>query len=264
MPSSTGSDPAEELLGVVSLRYDLLSVLAEDSYEQPALVEQLDSSKATVYRAVSELEAADLVKHVDVGYTLTVPGEAILAAYEEFRAAAEPTAAASELLRKLPDDASVPPSFLRGAEVVTGSGPAAYEPGARIGSLVSDSSRVRGLAKAHTQSDAVEVYNRTVVEEETDTAFVLDPEMAAHLYSLDDPRIQAMLDSENFTVHGTTELPFGLFVGEDEHGTARAILAVYDDDGLLRGVVVNDTAPALEWARETYERYRCRAVDGGT
>jgi predicted transcriptional regulator len=263
MSSSTGSDPAAELLGVVSLRYDLLSALAEAPAEQPALVEQLNSSKATVYRAVSELEATDLIEHGEDGYTLTVPGEVILAAYEEFRAAAEPTAAASELLRRLPKDASVPPSFLRGAEVVTGTGPASYEPGERISSLVSGSTRVRGLAKAHTQSDAVDVYNRAVVERGTDAAFVLDPEMAEHLRSLNGPKMRAVLDSEHFTVHGTSDLPFGLFVGEDPGGPARVVLGVYDDDGLLRGAVVNDTDPALEWAEETYERYRRSATERG-
>ena len=261
MPSSKGDDPADELLGVVSLRYDLLSAVAEEPCEQPTLVERLDSSKATVYRGVTELEAADLVEHGDDGYTLTVPGKVLLAAYEEFRAAAEPTAAASGLLRLLPDDSFVPPSFLRGAEIVTGDSPAAYEPGARIASLVEESTRVHGLAKAHTQSDAVDVYNRTVIEEGTDTAFVFDPEMAEHLRSLDDPRIRALFASEHFTVHGTAELPFGLFVGEDERGAARALLAVYDADGLLRGVLVNDTDPALEWAEETYERYKRRATD---
>jgi hypothetical protein len=69
-----------------------------------------------------------------------------------------------------------------------------------------------------------------------------------------------MLDRENFTIHGVAELPFGLFVGEDDRGPASVVLAVYDD-GLLRGVLANDTDPALAWAEETYERYKRCATE---
>lgn len=264
MPNSTDGDPATELLDVVSLRYDMLSCLSAASHEQPALVDQLGSSKATVYRGVKQLEEADLVAPGPDGYALTAAGKALLAAYKEFRGVAETAAAASELLCTLPNDADVPPAFLRGAEAVTGSSPATYEPGARIASLIDDSTRTRGLAKAHTQPDAIDVHNQAIVEKRTDTAFVLDPEMAEHIRGLDDPKIAAMADSKNLTVHGTAELPFGLFICEVADGVERAVLAIYDEDGLLRGVLINDSEPALAWAEETYERFRNQAVEAGS
>lgn len=262
MPNSTDGDPATELLDVVSLRHDMLSCLSETPHEQPTLVDRLDSSKATVYRGVRELEEADLIAHGPDGYTLTAAGAALLAAYEEFRGVAETAAEASELLYTLPNDADVSPAFLRGAEAIAGSSPATYEAGARIASLIDDSTRTRGLAKAHTQSEAVDVHYRSIVEQGTDTAFVLDPEMAEHIRTLDDPKVAAAAASEHFTVHGTAELPFGLFICEAADGVERALLAIYDADGLLRGVLINDSEPALSWAEETYERYRRQAVEG--
>ena len=257
--SSSTERSSDDLLALLGQRHDLLSALSNAPAERPELVETVDSSQATVYRAMKELTEAGIVTHGDDGYRLTTWGETVLGAYEAITAQVERLQQAQRMCNSLPGEATLPAALFRDATVVTADGPNPHAPGSRLGDLLLESDRIRALVKAHTQENAAEVLHRAIVDRETPTEFVCEDAFYDYLNQADDPTIERVMRDDRLTTFAVESVPFGLFLLDRADDPDLVTVVAYDDDGLLTGTVVTSAPDARDWGAGIYEHYKTRA-----
>lgn len=259
-PDDDSVGSAADVIETLTLRQELLAGLAGRELERPALVEDLDLSRATVYRGVKQLVDLGLVEYGNEGYRLTTWGKTAHEAHEDYVAFVETAQAARSLLNAIPDRPSVPPAFFREATVVGATDPAPTAPGTHLAPLLPAADRIRALSKSHSQTDAVDVWHRTIVEAGTPTEFVFETAFYDYLRDRDRPEITAILESEYASSFTVPSAPFGLFILESATDRDRSVLLAYDADGLLQGIVVTTNRVALDWSERVYRDHRERAT----
>lgn len=258
MQSDHGRPPAE-LIELVGRRYEFLTVLDTTTYDKRSLEEQLDVSRSTVDRALRELETAALVQRVPNGYRTTLYGCMLVAIYELLLDYVDYVRRAKVLLTELPHDLEFSIGLVIDAEIVLAEEPALHAPSARIAELVKSASEVRGLAYAHTSPEAMELFEQQVVEEGTSTEIVFRERMYNNFEATAPEIVDSLTTAPQYTAYVTPDVPFGLFLLTID-GSDHVCLIAYDDDQNLAGIIVNDTAEAVEWGTQIFEYYRAVAV----
>jgi predicted transcriptional regulator len=245
--------PERNLLRKLLRRTELLDRVREEVAEKRDLTERLDVSRATVDRAVRELEALDVLEWTDEGYALTLFGELVNAELRRLLDRFETLGRARELLLLLPRDFEIDPAVLDGAEVVLAERPMPHEPLDRLGELIERHDRVRCYAPVAFPS-TIETLHRRVTETDAEVELSLDDRLLERLRTSYGARLEGMLAAENATLH---RIPSDRGLG--------VVLALFDDriawigvhdDGDVRGSITLGSDRASEWARERLDRCR--------
>ncbi|MDY6764687.1 MAG: helix-turn-helix domain-containing protein [Halobacteria archaeon] len=249
-----GIDEEDDVLERVSRRFDFLQHLDKDGLTKPELVRELDISRSTVERAIRELEDLGSIEYFDGEYRLTVPGELLLQAYGTFINDINDVSGAMELLNHIPSDAPFDACVLKDAEVVSPKKSNTYRPDKRIREIVTGSQHLGNIAKSHSRSEAIEVFNRRIVHDGMTMETVFQEDMYRNLRSMENEALDEFMSSDRMTAYVTDEVPYGMFLSHTDTGK-KVCLIVYDDDNLLRGVIINDSQEAVEWAEGVIEEY---------
>lgn len=256
---ATSSDiESTRLLELLRRRYEFLAVLDVDGLDKRSLQEKFDVSRSTIDRALRELEAVALVERTSEGYRTTLYGCTLVAIFDMMVDYVDQVQRASTLLAELPGEIEFSLSVVIDATIVVAEEPALHAPASRIADLVEAASEMRGLAYAHTSSEALELFQRQVIEEGMDLEIVFRREMYRNFTATAPEIVDSLATAENYTAYVAPDVPFGLFLLSID-GSERVCLAVYDDDRNLKGILVNDTAEAAAWADGLIERYRARS-----
>jgi len=242
-----------ELIPLIARRERLLAALYESPHAKCDLVRSLDVSRSTVDRAVRRLENEGIVERRASGYGLTLVGRLV---YEEYRTFTERTTGlldAAPVLEALPADTPLDPAALFGATVTAAERATPYRPGDRHLELMEDAERARLLSTA-VGPRYVEAIRAAVVERDTPvqlgvTTAVQERLVTEYADSLGDALSSGKLDLRE--LDDTPRFSLGLF--DRQSGTVFGAL-IYDDDA-PRAYVDNDTAPAVEYGKERFERY---------
>lgn len=236
-----------ELIELLSRRHDLLRPIREKPRERHEPVDHVDASKSTVYGGVSQLVELDLVESTVDGLRPTVAGELALARYGDLSRVIE----GRELLGRLPAQA-VDPAALVGAEVVTPDARSVDRHLKRVEATIEGADVVDGFTPA-ISPDHVAPFARRRDEGELDAEFVLAADVVDHLRQDAPETFDGLLAAEGLTIWQTaTDLPFTLLV-VDAAGGREVVIELWDD-GVVTGLVVNDTSDCREWAASTYDR----------
>ncbi|MFB6211013.1 MAG: helix-turn-helix transcriptional regulator [Halobacteriales archaeon] len=251
---------AEGVFEQLHLRYDILACLAEAEREKAELETVLDSSRATIYRGVRELEETGLVEYGTDGYRPTVSGKTLLNAYEDFIALVDRTLDAQDVLNILPDAPAIPPAFLRDVEVISAENAAPHIPGSRLNTLISETNTLRGLLKTHSQPGAKETYYQSIIERGMEAEVILQTDFYEYLRSLEDAQINEILAHDRFEWYTVERVPYGLLLPERETGDRCVVMLAYDSDLMLRGILINESPAAIEWGNDVFQRYKQQAT----
>lgn len=244
----------DELIELLSRRHDLLRTIREEPRERRELVDHVDASKSTVYEGVSQLVELDLVESTVDGLRPTVAGELALARYDDLSRVIEGRA----LLGTLPTEV-VDPVALAGAELVVPAGHAVDRHLKRVEATIEGADVIRGFTPA-ISPDHVALFARRLDEGGLDAEFVLAADIVEHLRQDAPETFDGLLSAERLTLWQTTaDLPFTLLIVDAAGGTEVGIELW--DDGVVTGLVVNDTPGCLEWAESTYDRCTQTAVE---
>lgn len=252
--SSSGRSVLED----ISRRTDLIDQLAEGVADKRELTGQLDVSRATVDRAVRELESAGLIERVEEGYALTLFGRL---AYEEFRRLIERLASlhqARDLLEHLPSEFEIDPGVFAGATVIPSDQPMPHEPIRRLETLVGESDCVVGYSPV-VFPEYVSLFHREITEGGLAAELFVDEALIEGLWANYADQLREAVETEGFTLYqlpAAHSPPIGIALLDD----ATVWIGIYDD-GNLQGMIVADSARAREWARERFERYRDQAQE---
>ena len=263
MSDENDSDDSETIR-TIGKRWTLLDRLAAGPTSKRDLRDDLKVSRSTVYKAVRELESAGLVEETDAGPRLTLVGRLLTERYRSFVELVDDVRRYEPLLSVLPPNAPVTTDALQGADLVLTERHAPNLPVSRIEELVRGVDRAWALAPVALPR-YVDLFYEEILSGMT-AEVVLERPVVEYLQTDFSDQFSEAAATGRFSVRGTDEtLPFGLILidrdGEaDGVGGADAVgLIVYSQGGELRGVAVNDTPTALEWGRDTYERYAATA-----
>jgi len=241
-----------KIVETVFKRAGFLDALAQAPADKRELVDTVDTSRSTVNRAVCELEQWGLVTYDSGAYRLTVCGRLLWEQYVQFERNTAAVSAASTLLRRLSTTAPLEPAFLRGAEVVTAEYPQSHLPVTALSEIIAEASHLRGIAKAHAAPKAVDAL-REAIETDADAELVICEDVYSQLRTVYDWLSDAIAEG-TLRPYLVTELPYTLLTAvHDER--KRSCLVVYDE-GLIEGILVNDTQAAFNWATDIFESYR--------
>ncbi|MDG5778923.1 hypothetical protein VB773_22275 [Haloarculaceae archaeon H-GB2-1] len=256
--TGSGELDVETALDVVSRRAAVIECLKDGPKYNRDVRDELDVSRSTVYKAVSELESLELVRRGNDGHELTVPGRLLFEEYRKFRDRLEVVARPSHVLAVLPADASVPYVLLDGAEVYSSDRHAPHRPVHEIERVVTEAAVVEGTGPVVLPS-YVTLFAEQVVADELEAELVFERPAFDHLVSDYGDEYGEAFSSENLTLWTTdAELPYGLLVVTDPSPKVGVI--VYDRGGELKGFVLNDSASAYEWGHAEWTRCRAAAT----
>lgn len=254
-----GVTDGERLREVLARRHRLLARLADSRADKPTLVGDLPVARSTVDRGIRDLEEVGCVERVDGEFRASAAGRAALDAFGRYANAAAGVAEATCLLTHLPSDASLPPRVLADADVRTADDHAPEQVVAPIARAARTADRVRATAPV--------LYSRyldalvTIVESGVEFEAVVARPVVETARDLDPDKVDRLARSDHYDSYTTeADLPYAIMLTESADGTTVA-LVVYDG-GAPRGVLVNDTDPAIEWANEHYRAVRAEAEPG--
>lgn len=235
-----------DLLRLLAHRGALLQCLSEGIHDRRALVTELDVSRSTVNRGIRDLQQAGFVTDDAGGIELTRYGRLSLEVYRT----GDQLATVEPLVERLPAD--IPFATIRNAEIVCAEPPFPQRPVDAIRSLIGDANEAVALAPAVLPT-LVESTVDLVQRGELDTTVVVDETVLKGLWSERPSAVQAGLETEGYTLlKAEREISFGLLVVDD----GVASIGVHDDTGRLLGLLINEDAETVEWAREIADEYR--------
>lgn len=246
-----------QLIELVGRRYEFLTILDTSPYDKRSLEEKLDVSRSTVDRGLRELETAALVQRTKNGYRTTLYGCTLVAIYDSLLDYVDHVQRAESLLAELPPETEFDFGLVIDAEIIVAEEPALHAPAVRIADLVEAASEIRGLAYAHTSPEAMELFQQQVDKGMT-TEMVFRREMYRNFETTAPEIVESLTSAENYSAYIASDVPFGLFVLTID-GREHVCLIVYDDQPNLKGIIVNDTAKAVDWGNRVFEHYRNQA-----
>ena len=241
-----------EVVRLVTQRLDFLERLAISPLSKRELVADLPYSRSTVDRAVRDLEIADLIEQTDDGYVTTLSGRVSAEQYRQFLRTTRDTVAARDVIGRIPVDAPIDGRAFRGSTVYRADDVTPYE---LIDHLVES---LDGVDRLRALSDGVPhpQYLDAAVERVERGQLTVDGIVSESLWQAfvdhhsDD--LETMLDV-GIDIRVGDVPPFTLHLLEHESETTIQLL-VHGDTGGIRGIVANDTADAVEWATDLFER----------
>ena len=245
---------------VLRKRGDVLAALSTGRLDKRELVDDVDVSRSTVDRAVTELIETGLVQRVGTEFEVTHAGQLALETYREYRDVTDTLGAAEPLLAAIPDDAPMGTDVLDGG-TVTYADPSLPEAAlTEVVSRLPEAETLRGFAPV-VKTNYVSMLEDAVTEEGLSVEIVVK---AATLDSLKHSTAARAEVAEFFAADAVEvlateeELPYALWLldgPEMEH----AGITVHEG-GAVVGVLSNERPEAVANYREQYEAIRDRAT----
>jgi predicted transcriptional regulator/Tfp pilus assembly protein PilF len=249
-----GTD-ANEAVDLVARRLGVLTALMDGAKGVTELAEVTDSSRSTANRAVRELEEAGLVERADGGYAVTLAGRLLTERYLRFREEeAAGVLAAEPVLTHLPPDCPVDTAVLAGCRVETATETAPYRPRERLLSATRDADRVRVALPALGDLRYLRSWHELVAGG-GEVELLATEALFADLDERFPRLLPAMATTGRFTVRVGDVPDLGLALVE-KGGETAVLLAGFGDDGVMRGVIENDSDDAVRWGERCFGRLR--------
>jgi predicted transcriptional regulator len=212
-------------------------------------------SKTTLHRIVEFLREYDLVEERDRELALTPLGRV---AADEVSGYVERMTTARRIEPFLNNVALDAPEYdldvdlFRDATVTLPKPGQPQRPVRRVMDLVAEADELRGFGPVLLPI-YVEVFHREI-KDGMQTELLLDQNVFEGLRSEYPEKLRESVETGSLEVLVHDGLPFGLVLSEE----AIALLG-YDDEGVLRVLLEDDSADLLAWGEDVYEAYREQA-----
>ncbi|RLM49649.1 winged helix-turn-helix domain-containing protein [Halorubrum sp. Atlit-28R] len=233
-------------------RSSYLRALIDQPRPKCDLEDELDGSRSTLDRALRELADANLATYEDGVWKPTHLGRCSFEAREAYLDQIDSLAEAAPLLTELPSGSPVGCEFIIGADV--------YEtdpsmPDAVMQTLLDSVEGGHVILMATpviVTGFSDEFYGRVSSDEDYSLEVLIPPDVFERSRTTFPTPTDEIPNDENVRLH-TAPIPFnfGLWVVD----STEAGIIIFTDRG-LRGILLNDTTDALDWAVEQYERLK--------
>lgn len=242
-----------EQLRLLLQRKDIMTQIVSGRVDRSDLVEEVEDSRSTVYRALDSLAEHDLVVEERGSYSSTPAGELLFREIERICGICGVVCEASSLLDDLPIQ-RVDPRAFTDAVIKTPSRYAPAEHFEPVSGLLDRASTLRVLVPTVTRRMAEEVAS---VDAGTELEIVME-EGEKRLRSTDESnvQIQGVIERGN-TLTVRDRIPLGLVVSDDE--TAQICILVFRD-GQTRATIWSRSKFAHMWGVDQYNHFRRKHV----
>lgn len=242
------SGGVDELRGVVSKRVEYIELLREAGALEPRdLVDELDHSRSTVTRALEELREAGLVERMEDGYEVTVAATMAAEEYRRHEARSRDILEASELLEPLSGATAPPPQLLADARTHLTDPLAPFRPLEAVSDRLRAADTVRAYLPTLVNPSLLRLWHRRTTSEGLDSTGLFDEGLLTKLQGQYPALLGEMSATDAFSAYTADGPPYALML-TTEDGTTTVTAVIYDADGGVRGVIVNDSPAAIEWA----------------
>jgi predicted transcriptional regulator len=253
------TDTVYEIISTIQNRERVLEQLYAESKDKRSLVAEIPASRSTVNRGVRDVESLDLITYEDGEFHLTREGRFLYTRWRSFRSTVESIDEARPLLVHLPPDADISTALLRGSEVILSPELAPHMVGTHLEGEIEDAIRGRVLARANSHARAMETVLTQVTDHGLELEIILSADLCAYLRRQYPRQFSILSDHCDIRSSANVEIPYGLFLLEQVDDEI-AYLLVYSSGNDLRGAIVNDTPPALNWAERVYGQHQTEAT----
>jgi|GEM_PF-376806 len=250
---------------VLLKRHDILERLCRSPAHVRDLVEEMDHSRSTINRALTELEELGFVERGDRGIEATTAGRLAADRLRTFFGELDDIFAAERVLDHLPSETLVSTEFVAGSEPILATGPAPYQPLERVHDALGAAEGYRALVPVISDSRYVRLLYEHVLTQGNPAELVVTPAVFETLREEFPRQTAVMAESDDFSVFVGSLPAFGLGLCESgSRGSEPATTAhvvVPNESGSVHGLLVNDSDDAVAWASEQFLRAREQGVD---
>jgi predicted transcriptional regulator len=246
------SGSGRSLDDVIATREPFLRSILDTPKRKVELVDAVDTSRSTVDRAVRDLVEAGLIARRGDRYRATLAGRTALRAADRYHRRLNEVEDGIDVFRTVPAEVDIADRFLDGASVSQTSPEVPDGVMQRVFDSLEPAEKTRVVTPV-VLSGHIEQFREAATAGETTTEMVLDRAVVDQLLDADTSEARTAfltaLDDERLELsRADVPLSYSLWVTPEETG-----IVLYSDTG-VRGIVVNDTEAALEWATAQYER----------
>jgi predicted transcriptional regulator len=252
MAETTNRDP--ELARILLRRREVLGAVCDGSGDKRAIVEQLDIPRSTLDDVMRELSEAGLVRYADGEWVPTTVGRCAREVHEGYVERIAGLAGAATVLEPL-SDPDIDPAVLDGCTVLE---PDAVLPDRNVTAFterVRNATSLRGLVPQALAGHVPSVHEEMVGDQEMTTELVFDTAVYDELLDIYPERTAVALDHDGISMYrASLDTEYGLWIAD---GNSVGVI-VYAGGG-ARGILMNDSDAAVEWAVERFRAARDRA-----
>ncbi|WP_135821275.1 helix-turn-helix transcriptional regulator [Halostella litorea] len=245
----------EQLRDVLSKRYRIVEALSESRKTKPELVDDLESSRSTINRAIKELldvKCVEAAQPAGQQFRLTAAGQAALQFHRDYRMETEQVQTNTTLLNTLPSD-SLDKAFLADADIYSSvrTPDVAHQPGTE---LLEEANRMIGTASV-VQREYFTNFIERLQEGDFELELILENNLVEAIEQNYENEFDSLLGFNTVQIYVADE-PFPYALWLTEQGTREyAGITLYENGG-VNGTIVNDTDSAITWAKTQYSEYR--------
>jgi DNA-binding MarR family transcriptional regulator len=243
-------DSDHSLDTIVGKRQSFLESLEKNSKDKCELETDLDISRSTVDRGIRELSNAGLVTSTNSDYQLTLAGRTALTAAQQYHRRLQEIDSGRDLLSTLPSGTDIADVFLDGASYAQASPEIPDRIIRYLFDSIESADVFRGvspvaLAGYLDEFYAVTTANGTIVKH------VVDEDVVETLLAAPELRSGFIKQAQHDRVSllsGDISFNYGLWIVDD----IEAGIVFYTDTG-VRGIIINDSDAAIQWAHNQWE-----------
>lgn len=237
------SRPNSILSGLIK-RDKLIKTLLSGVENKRELADKVSVSRATVDRALRELEELDIVVSEGSHYQLTQFGYQSFHLYRDIINAYENIIQISDILENLSDGTILSTGALVGGTIVRASISAPNGPDNHLASTMENSPKLHFWPPV-IDRNILSTLHKNTIEEEKKCIIFLDERLVERLWVKEEDLWKPLVNSSKSTVFQMpNKPPFALMVSEE-----CMIIGIYDDYGSLTGIIENDSEQAISWAK---------------
>lgn len=247
------------MITTIIQRSDVLECVLEEPRDTRTLVDELDISRSTVNRSVRDLEQLGLIAYRDGHYHVTLSGRLAFHELWNYAQCLESILGVQEVLNNLDEDCDIDARAVVEADVVVPEPAASHVIGEHIEELIRRADQWRGVAYAQSHPGVMDLFHEQIMEEGMTVDVVFRKELWEYARSAYPEKLDTWRDTGRVRAFTADDLSFGLQLiklGPTKH----VCILAYNSADQLQGLLVNESRPAIDWAEETYRKYRDMAT----
>ncbi len=240
----------------LSKRHGVLESILEEPKSKSELVTELGQSRSTIDRSITELLMIDCIEPNERDrstYRCTPSGEVSLQTYREYCTDLEFVQRCAPVLNALPPNTELSKTFVTTAELHASdkTPDIAVQPTIE---LLSGATKLIGTAPV-VFGDYFDILIDWMREGESELELILEEDLLESIVTNYESEFNVLagFDSVEFYIYDG-QIPYALWL-IDREPTDHVGITIYEEGG-IKGSLVTDSEPAIDWARDQYDRLR--------
>lgn len=233
-------------------RIVVLRALTNGAAEPAELRRELGMPRSTFRRVLSELQERRYVEKSRGCYEATSLGEYVESHFSDYLDRMSTVEKLSEFYEHVPpSEIDVEIETVAESELTLAESFNPHAPVERFLEALDEGDELRGLAPV-VSNVYTEAYQKALLEDSDESEVVFSRKIAEALLARQEEMFQYIIDTcltQSYVYDGEFTLGMAIIDGEVYIGS-------YDSDGIMRGLLENDTDEMLEWAEGYYESHK--------